>query len=144
MTDDKMIRLSDAIALVRNILCAKDDATLDARLAASIADMDGPDGEAKAILALYVEALRALPAVQVGVKPLEWQLEAAKGGPYYVAFDPLYGRQVEAPDEATCDAIDQTREARIRSALTAANARTTLAEISSEAALNKGENYDRT
>lgn len=64
-----------------------------------------------------LERLAALPAVTVGVKPLEWQLHAANEGVYYSAFDPLYGREVEAPDEATCDAIDQSRTARILAAL---------------------------
>lgn len=64
-----------------------------------------------------LERLAALPAVTVGVKPLEWQLHAANEGVYYSAFDPLYGREVEAPNEATCDAIDQSRTARILAAL---------------------------
>ena len=65
--------------------------------------------------------LRALPAVApaVRVKPLVWELQAGQGGPYYSAFDPLYGRVVEAPDEDTCDAIDSDRTARILAALPA-------------------------
>jgi len=64
-----------------------------------------------------VAAIAALPAVTPKVRPLEWQLVAAKEGVHYRAFDPLYGRDVEAPNEATCDAIDQTRAARILAAL---------------------------
>lgn len=60
---------------------------------------------------------RAIPARGVGVKPLNWQLCAGQDGVYYHAFDPLYGRDVEAPNEATCDAVDQNRAARILAAL---------------------------
>jgi len=64
-------------------------------------------------------AILAIPAAQVTVKPLEWELRAGSHGPYYSAYDPLYGLDVEAPDEETCDAIDNNRAARIRSALAA-------------------------
>ena len=58
-----------------------------------------------------------LPAVTPKVRPLVWQLMAGREGLHYHAFDPLYGRDVEAPNEATCDAIDQTRATRILAAL---------------------------
>jgi len=53
----------------------------------------------------------------IEVKPLDWQLRAAMEGVYYHAFDPLYGRVVEAPDKATCGAIDHNRTAHILAAL---------------------------
>ena len=67
-------------------------------------------------------AIAALPVQGVKVKPLEWQLQAGKEGPFYTAFDPLYGRQVEAPDEQTCDAIDRNRASHVLAALEPAEA----------------------
>jgi hypothetical protein len=55
--------------------------------------------------------------VKALVKGLDWQLVAYAEGPHYVAFDGLYGSDVEAADEATCDAIDAARRARIAAAL---------------------------
>ena len=56
-------------------------------------------------------------AGKVAVKPLAWELRAGESGPYYAAFDGLYGRLVEVPDEATCDAVDARRRNFVMAAL---------------------------
>jgi len=55
----------------------------------------------------------SLAAVQAPaeVEPLMWELRAGNDGPYYSAYDHISGTVVEAPDEATCDAIDRNRSA---------------------------------
>ncbi len=78
--------------------------------------VDGENDCSSGIDALEA-ALAALAAQGVRVKPLAWELQAGKEGPYYSAFDPLYGRQVESPDEQTCDAIDRNRVSHILAAI---------------------------
>ena len=56
-------------------------------------------------------------AGKVRVKPLAWELRAGESGPYYAAFDGLYGRLVEVPDEATGDAVDARRRSFVMAAL---------------------------
>lgn len=112
MSDDKLIRLSDAIAALRS------------------ADLPFGYGHA-------AEVIRALPAVQVGVKPLEWV--EIRSGQYFEArvIGILYsvrlgtdgiarwqaghmGTWHEAPTiEAAKAAAQADYDARIRSALTA-------------------------
>ena len=92
MSDNDLIRRGDAIAAIP---------------ANAAANTLGPCGGARLNAVL---ALRALPAVQVTVKPLEWE----PIGILFHAFDPLF--ETVAISE-TPDVYDSERAARIRSAL---------------------------